>query len=120
VNHTDVGKSSHILQGVEDQKCVDKALDRPPPAASKKLVSKKAVGQHMVTAPANTGMMQSAGTRNQPGPDEQRHFHQRHAGARMLKMVAMMLIAPMMEETPTSGRRKGKWEGLPVCITNGG
>jgi len=76
----------------------------------------------MVTAPANTGMM--AINRNAVINQVQTNngiFISVIAGARMLKIVAMMLIAPMMEETPnmcTANTANGK--ALPVCMTNGG
>ncbi len=73
----------------------------PPPAALKKLVPKNLSVSSMVTAPASTGI--TAISRN--AVISQLHtnsgiFSRSMPGARRLRMVAMMLIAPMIELMP--------------------
>ncbi len=73
----------------------------PPPAALKKLVPKNLSVSSIVTAPASTGI--TAISRN--AVISQLHtntgiFSRSTPGARMLRIVAMMLIAPMIDEMP--------------------
>ena len=73
----------------------------PPPEASKKLVPKLMSISIMVTTPASTGM--TAINRNAVISQVQTNrgiFIRVMPGARMLRMVAMTLMAPMIEDTP--------------------
>ena len=94
----------------------------PPPAALKKLVPKYLSVNNIVTAPANTGS--EAISKNAVIT----HVHTNRGifisvipGARMLNTVAIMLIAPMIDETPkmcTVNIKNGK--ASPNCNTSGG
>jgi hypothetical protein len=76
----------------------------PPPAALKKLVRKNLSVSSMVTAPASTGIF----SRSMPG-------------ARRLRIVAMMLIAPMIELMPIMWMAKiTNGMLLPPCRLSGG
>src|SRR5574343_287735 len=94
----------------------------PPPAASKKLVSKNLSVSNMVTAPAKTGMIAI----NKNAVINQVHtnngiFIKVMPGARILKMVAITLMAPMIEEIPSKCTEKiANGKALPVCNTSGG
>ena len=94
----------------------------PPPAALKKLVAKKWSVNSMVTAPASTGMTAisrkavisqvhtNSGMRNRVIP-----------GARILMMVAIILMEPMMEEIPIMWIENTTNAKLsPDCRLNGG
>ena len=94
----------------------------PPPAALKKLVAKNLSVSSMVTAPASTGI--TAMSRNAVISQVQQKigiFSRSTPGARMLRMVAMMLIAPMIELMPIMWMAKiTKATLLPPCSDNGG
>ena len=106
----------------KNQKICWNMTGSPPPAAMKKLVPKYLSVSNMVTAPASTGM--DAISRN--AVIIQVHTNSGNCmkpmpGARMLNMVAIMLIAPMMEETPrkcTVKIRNGK--PSPSWVIRGG
>ena len=73
----------------------------PPPAALKKLVPKYLSVSSIVTAPASTGI--TAIRRKAVISHDHTNsgiFSSDMPGARMLRMVAMMLIAPMIELIP--------------------
>ena len=84
-------------------------------------VEKRSVSS-IVTAPANTGMI--AINRNAVISHVQTNkgiFIRVIAGARMLKIVAMMLMAPMIDEIPSKCTEKiAKGNAAPVCRTSGG
>ena len=94
----------------------------PPPAALKKLVSKNLSVSSIVTAPASTGI--TAISRKAVMSQVQTKigiFSRSTPGARMLRMVAMTLIAPMIELMPI------RWIAkmvnavlLPPCSDSGG
>ena len=94
----------------------------PPPAALKKLVPKYLSVSSMVTAPARTGI--TAINRNAVISHDQTKigiFSRSMPGARMLRMVAMMLIAPMIELMPIMWMAKmTKATLLPPCNDSGG
>ena len=76
-------------------------MGSPPPAALKKLVPKCLSASIMVTAPAKTGMM--AINKKAVISHVQTNmgiFMSVMPGARMFRIVAMMLIEPMMDESP--------------------
>ena len=73
----------------------------PPPAALKNEVPKNLSVSSIVTAPASTGI--AAMSRNAVMSQVHTNSGMRSSvisGARMLRMVTMMLIAPMMDEMP--------------------
>ncbi len=94
----------------------------PPPAALKKLVPKNLSVSSMVTAPARTGI--TAISRN--AVISQLHTNsgilsRSTPGARRFRIVAMMLIAPMIEEMPimcTENTRQAT--DAPPCSASGG
>ena len=76
-------------------------MGSPPPAALKKLVPKWRSVSIMVTAPASTGIT----AMSRKAVISQVHtnsgiFIRVMPGARRLRIVAMMLIAPITEEIP--------------------
>ena len=81
----------------------------PPPEASKKLVPKLMSISIMVTAPASTGM--TAISRKAVISQVQTNrgiFIIFMPGARMFRIVAITLMAPMMEDTPIMWMAKMK------------
>ena len=94
----------------------------PPPAALKKLVPKNLSVSSMVTAPASTGM--DAISRNAVINHVQTNSGRRMKvmpGARMLKMVAIMFMEPMTEDSPMKWMAKiTKGNASPVCSISGG
>ncbi len=94
----------------------------PPPAALKKLVAKNLSVSSMVTAPASTGI--TAISRKAVISQVQTNtgiLSRSTPGARMLRMVAMMLIAPMIELMPIKWTAKiTKATLLPPCSDSGG
>src|SRR5690606_22435432 len=94
----------------------------PPPAALKKLVPKNLSVSSMVTAPASTGI--TAISRKAVISHDHTNtgiFSRSTPGARRLRMVAMMLIAPMMELMPIRWMAKIEKATLePPCSDSGG
>ena len=82
----------------------------PPPAASKNAVPKYLSVSSIVTAPANTGMEAI----NKNAVIIQVHTNKGNLmkvipGARILKTVAIILIAPMIDEMPRKWTAKTKY-----------
>ncbi len=106
----------------KNQKMCWNITGSPPPAALKKAVPKNLSVNSIVTPPASTGM--AAISRNAVIIQVQTNSGSRikvMPGARMLNTVAIMLIAPMIEDTPrkcTAKIRNGN--ASPVCRTSGG
>src|SRR5690606_37935377 len=94
----------------------------PPPAALKNEVAKNLSVSSMVTAPASTGITPSS--RNAVISHDQLNsgiFIRSTPGARMLRMLAMMLIAPMIELMPIMCTAKMAIATLaPPCSISGG
>src|SRR6185312_15606493 len=94
----------------------------PPAAALKKLVPKKRSNSIIVTAPASTGI--TAITRNEVISHDQQNigiFKRSRPGARRLRIVAMILIEPRMDEMPIRWIAKiMKAMASPPCSTSGG
>src|SRR5690554_3317368 len=94
----------------------------PPPAALKNEVMKNLSVSSMVTAPASTGI--TAISRNAVISQVQAKigiFNRSTPGARMLRMVAMTLIAPMIELMPIMWMaRMVKAIALLPCRLSGG
>ncbi len=94
----------------------------PPPAALKNEVAKNLSVSSIVTAPASTGI--TAISRKAVISQVQQKigiFSRSMPGARMLRMVAMTLIAPMIELMPIMWMAKiAKATLLPPCSESGG
>ena len=94
----------------------------PPPAALKKLVPKWRSVSSIVTAPASTGI--TAISRYAVIS----HVHTKSGifiivipGARMFRMVVMMLIEPMIDDAPMMCTAKiVRSMPMPVCTDSGG
>ena len=85
----------------KNQKMCWNRTGSPPPAASKKVVPKNLSVSSMVTAPANTGM--AATSRNAVMSQVQMNrgiFSRVMPGARMFRIVTMMLMAPITDAMP--------------------
>ena len=80
-----------------------------------------AVGQqhgHRARQHRDGGDEQEGG--DQPAPGEEGQLHHGHARARRLKMVTMMLIDPMIDETPRIWTAKmAKSTPMPPCTDSG-
>ncbi len=93
----------------------------PPPAAEKKLVPKWRSVSTMVIAPASTGI--TAISRYAVISHVQQNigiFISVMPGARMFRMVTMMLIAPMIDEAPMMCTAKIAMSMPgPICTDSG-
>ena len=117
------GKARIYTSGCpKNQKICWNKTGSPPPAALKKLVPKYLSVRSIVTAPAKTG--NEAINKNEVITQVQTNNGiciNDIPGARILNTVAIILIAPIIEDIPrkwTANMRNGN--ASPVCNTKGG